>query len=60
MDGEEDGEARVFKHMLNPGAIVRNVFESQHPYANNTDRLVQGPTNFLAPVCCCFRFPLTV
>lgn len=40
MDGEEDGEARILNHMLTPGAIMHDVIESQHPYANNTDRLV--------------------
>ena len=40
VDGEEDGEARLLNHMLTPGAIVHDVVESQHPYANNTNRLV--------------------
>ena len=50
VDGEEDREARVLNHMLTPGAIVHDVLESQHPYANNTDRLVvhtDRSTNFL-------------
>lgn len=38
IDGEEDGEALLPKHMLTPGGMVKNVLDSQHPYANNVDR----------------------
>ena len=38
IDGEEDGEATLPKHMLTPGGMVKIVTETQHPYANNMDK----------------------
>lgn len=38
MDGEENGEASLPQHMLTPGGMVKDVLESQHPYANNVDK----------------------
>ncbi|CAN0118223.1 unnamed protein product, partial [Ectocarpus sp. 12 AP-2014] len=39
VDGEEDGEASLPQHMLTPGGMVKDVLESQHPYANNVDKM---------------------
>eukprot|EP00752_Nemacystus_decipiens_P002251 g2132.t2 len=39
IDGEENGEASLPKHMLTPGGMVKDVLESQHPYANNMDKM---------------------
>ena len=39
VDGDEDGEASLPKHMLTPGGMVKDVLESQHPYANNMDKM---------------------
>lgn len=39
VDGEEDGEASLPKHMLTPGGMVKDVLESQHPYSNNLDKM---------------------
>lgn len=38
IDGEEDAEGSLPKHMLTPGGMVKDVLESQHPYANNMDK----------------------
>lgn len=38
IDGEEDAEGSLPKHMLTPGGMVKDVLESQHPYANNVDK----------------------
>lgn len=39
IDGEEDAEAPIPSHMLNPGVgMPRSVIESQHPYADNTEQ----------------------
>ncbi|CAM9143892.1 unnamed protein product [Scytosiphon promiscuus] len=50
VDGEEDGEASLPNHMLTPGGMVKGVFESQHPYANNMDKMwdvrVEGAVSY--------------
>lgn len=38
IDGEEDAEGALPKHMLTPGGMVKDVLESQHPYSNNVDK----------------------
>ncbi|CAN0181713.1 unnamed protein product [Pylaiella littoralis] len=39
IDGEEDAEGSLPKHMLSPGGMVKDVLESQHPYANNMKKM---------------------